>query len=88
MKYIVWFGDYSMGYGFYIHLIGIFDTKELAEDAIKKVEANIEPYIQKYANAKYFEMHLAGVNVNEIGYPIYEKHLGYKSNRLLGGYEE
>ena len=88
MKHIVWFEDYSMGYGCYIHLIGIFDTRELAEEAIKKVEASIEPYIQKYANAKYFEMHLAGVDVNEIGYPIYEEHLRYTSNHLLGGYEE
>ncbi len=87
MKYIVWFDDYSMGYGCYIHLIGIFDTMELAEEAIKKVKAKIEPEIEKNANAKFFEINLVGVDVNEISYPEFND-WRYDSKYILGGYEE
>lgn len=87
MKYIVWFNDISMGYGCYVHLIGIFNTKELAEEAIKKVEEHIKPYIQKYEDAKFYEINLVCVEVNEINYPEYNR-WEYESKHILGGFAE
>lgn len=88
MKYIVWFNDGSMGYGCYVHLIGIFDTMQLAQDAIKKVEEHIKPYILKDANAKFYKIDLMSVEVNDINYPGFEENWMYASKYLLGGFME
>lgn len=87
MKYIVWFNDESYGYGCYVHLIGIFDTMELANEAIKKVNAKIESDIQKNTDARFFEIGLVGVDVNEISYPKFND-WKYESKYILGGYAE
>lgn len=84
MKYVVIMQDNSVGYGEYVHLIGIFDTRVLAEIAITKCKECIEEHHRTLVNFMIVE-----IEVNKINCPYYDEIWGlYRSDCNIGGYSE
>lgn len=84
MNYVVIMKDYSMGYGEHVHLIGIFDTRLLAEIAINKCKEHI-----KNDDIDFVEFVIMEVETNKINCPSFnERFEYYRTDCCLGGYSE
>ena len=82
MKYVVIMKDDSVGYGEYVHLIGIFDTRSLADIAITKCKEHI-----KKDDLGLVDFIIIETETNKVNCPHLGK-WGYQSDCLIGGYIE
>ena len=84
MKYVVIMQDFSVGYGEYVHLIGIFDTRVLAEIAITKCKEHI-----KKDDLDLVDFMIVETEINKINCPWFDEiWRQYRTDCCLGGYEE
>lgn len=83
MNYVVIMQDDSVGYGEYVHLIGIFDTRSLAEIAVTKCKEHINKN-----DLQFVDFFIKEIEINKINYPYFDEVWGYRSDGYLGGYSE
>ena len=83
MKYVVIMQDVSVGYGEYVHLIGIFDTHLLAEIAITKCKEYI-----KNDDLELVDFVIIETEINKINCPYFDERFGYRTDCFIGGYSE
>ena len=81
--YMVSFEGYTGGYGSYTYCAGVFDNEDTAREVKDKVKQKLQESIKEP------EVFVTAIELNhefEVKGPI-EWH-GYKTDFLLGGYEE
>lgn len=86
MNYVVIMQDDSLGYGEYVHLIGIFDTRSLAEIAITKCKEHIK---KDHLDLDLVDFVIIETETNKINCPSFDERFEcYRTGCRLGGYSE
>ena len=86
MNYVVIMHDDSLGYGEFVHLIGIFDTRSLAEIAITKCKEHIK---KDHLDLDLVDFAIIETETNKINCPSFDERFEYyRTDCCLGGYSE
>ena len=83
--YMVYFLDMTMGYGCYVHLVGIFDTEEEANE-IKECVTVI--FNEQNHDENVVELHVDEIKLNDPRFPFYSTDAECYIGGVLGGYRE